>query len=642
MNRRFFAEAPLCGGLFLGLAMAALEASWWMSVFAGLVVLWKALAEKRSWPRCPGWLTGILSVVLGVLVFVQEGTLFGQEAANTLLVGLTALKIMDYQSQRDHRFLVLLGFVLVSMRSVFSLDLYWLVPSGLAFLLLWMSLMDPHFERRTSFLLRLFVTSVPMLGFLFLIFPRVVVPWAMSRSSGEAMIGFSDRMNPGSVSELASYDQLAFRAQFLDRVQSTDDLYWRGTVLTESGGLEWARPPEFRGISETETPDSDGFRYEIVLEPGSKGYLFTLNYPLTVSAVGTRVSELSHSVFRSLGHPGKSLVYQARTDPARQDDRPPDADLLQTPELPPRTREWVERTKRLAPTAGERLRLLRRFFQDPDFVYTLSPGVYQNGDLDEFLFERKRGFCEHFAGAFATLARALEIPARVVIGYHGGVYNVFGNFWRVSQRDAHAWTELYVDGFWLHQDPTDWVAPLRLTLGAEGFFSLSEQQQQALARNRQWLGAQLSDLGLVDGITHLIDHLNYRWTYFLLEFDEDSQRAFWMRLSDQWAVASLVFAVGLFAFLGVSKLILLRPRSRSLIEKIMMEVESAGEKRSQARHKSEAPRTYLLRLSQLFPRGAEVFIEISEAYDRAEYQQIEIPKKELKALQKKWRRLKLS
>src|SRR4029077_2653011 len=68
------------------------------------------------------------------------------------------------------------------------------------------------------------------------------------------------------------------------------------------------------------------------------------------------------------------------------------------------------------------------FFRAGGFAYTLSPGTYAGADpLEEFLFERRRGFCEHFAASFATLMRAAGVPARVVLGYQGGRLNWLGS-----------------------------------------------------------------------------------------------------------------------------------------------------------------------------------------------------------------------
>jgi hypothetical protein len=86
--------------------------------------------------------------------------------------------------------------------------------------------------------------------------------------------------------------------------------------------------------------------------------------------------------------------------------------------------------------------------------------------MDEFLFETRRGFCEHYAGAFALLMRIAGIPARVVLGYMGGEYNPLGDYLIVRQSDAHAWSEIWlVEKGWVRVDPTAAVAPERVERG---------------------------------------------------------------------------------------------------------------------------------------------------------------------------------
>lgn len=53
------------------------------------------------------------------------------------------------------------------------------------------------------------------------------------------------------------------------------------------------------------------------------------------------------------------------------------------------------------------------------------------------------------------MLRAAGIPARVVAGYQGGELSRGGNVWEVRQMDAHAWTEVWLDGQgWVRVDPT--------------------------------------------------------------------------------------------------------------------------------------------------------------------------------------------
>lgn len=72
--------------------------------------------------------------------------------------------------------------------------------------------------------------------------------------------------------------------------------------------------------------------------------------------------------------------------------------------------------------------------------------------VDHFLFETREGYCEYFASSMAVLARCVNIPSRYVIGY--AVPNDGSDTVRISDANAHAWAELYIDGQgWVVFDP---------------------------------------------------------------------------------------------------------------------------------------------------------------------------------------------
>lgn len=75
--------------------------------------------------------------------------------------------------------------------------------------------------------------------------------------------------------------------------------------------------------------------------------------------------------------------------------------------------------------------------------------------VDHFLFETRRGFCEHIASAMVVLLRHAGIPARIAVGFGAGQRNPFTGYWEVRQSDAHAWVEVwYPDAGWISYDPT--------------------------------------------------------------------------------------------------------------------------------------------------------------------------------------------
>jgi hypothetical protein len=98
-----------------------------------------------------------------------------------------------------------------------------------------------------------------------------------------------------------------------------------------------------------------------------------------------------------------------------------------------------------------------------EFAYTLDTPPWGRNAIDEFLFDGKAGYCQHFSSAFVVLMRGAGIPARVVTGYAGGYRNPIGGYWIVRRSDAHAWTEVWMpERGWVRIDPTAAVAPERV------------------------------------------------------------------------------------------------------------------------------------------------------------------------------------
>ena len=93
-----------------------------------------------------------------------------------------------------------------------------------------------------------------------------------------------------------------------------------------------------------------------------------------------------------------------------------------------------------------------------------------------FLFDRRRGHCELFAAGLAALCRSINIPARLITGFHASEFNPVGGYYVVRQSKAHAWVEIYggEDQGWVafdatptaeveaeHRASNGWIASLR-------------------------------------------------------------------------------------------------------------------------------------------------------------------------------------
>lgn len=88
-----------------------------------------------------------------------------------------------------------------------------------------------------------------------------------------------------------------------------------------------------------------------------------------------------------------------------------------------------------------------------EFTYDDSVALAEDDAVAAFL-EARRGYCTHFATTMAMMARSIGIPARLGVGFQGGMAVARGEY-EVAWSEAHAWPELYFEGFgWVRFEPT--------------------------------------------------------------------------------------------------------------------------------------------------------------------------------------------
>jgi len=81
--------------------------------------------------------------------------------------------------------------------------------------------------------------------------------------------------------------------------------------------------------------------------------------------------------------------------------------------------------------------------------------------VDYFLFDLQRGYCDYFASAMVVMARSVGIPARLVVGYAMGRYDPQREAYVVTEKNGHAWPELYFLGYgWIPFEPTSGLSVL--------------------------------------------------------------------------------------------------------------------------------------------------------------------------------------
>jgi transglutaminase-like putative cysteine protease len=143
-------------------------------------------------------------------------------------------------------------------------------------------------------------------------------------------------------------------------------------------------------------------------------------------------------------------------------------------DFPDAARAEAARVTQDEATPYDKALALQQYFRS-EFTYDLDvgPGHSEQALLD-FLFVSKRGYCEQFAAAFAALARAVDLPSRVAVGFTPGVQDENDlTLFRVRGVHAHAWAEVYLGEYgWVTFDPT----PTRGPPGANSWLGISESQ----------------------------------------------------------------------------------------------------------------------------------------------------------------------
>ena len=257
-----------------------------------------------------------------------------------------------------------------------------------------------------------------------------------------------------------------------------------------------------------------------------------------------------------------------------------------------------------------------RYFREQPFVYTLTPPGLDSDPTFEFLFQTRRGYCEHFASSFTVLMRASGIPARVVVGYQGGEVNPLGHHLTVRQSHAHAWSEVWLgQQGWVRVDPTAMVAPERIEIGPEGLLEFSPTP--FLIRNHTWLNRlwRTTRFGW--------DALHHTWNHWVLQYSTKRQAQLMSRLGfakHTWQGLTVALVVLLSAMLGIFALHMLRHRQRR--DGVVLAYQAFCTKlarRGLARQHSEGPVAFATRVKQWRPElGPQVDV-ITGLYSALRY-----------------------
>lgn len=611
----------LLGGA-AALAPLARELPWWTNLaFLGLL-LWRYGIDRRGWP-VPGRLIRIALAVLGLaLVYTRYGGFLGRDPGIALLAWLTGTKVLELASERDAMlwafllFLLLLGGFLYDQSpilAVYALAVVVLVLAGVMRLH-----EDNALTLRTRFRYAMTIVgqALPLMLLMYVLFPRLPAPlWALPNPAGSAVTGMSDEMRPGSIGELALSDAVAFRVHFESPPPPATDRYWRVRVLWDGNGRVW-RPGDGLATAFGFTPLGDAVVYRVTLEPTGKTWLPVLDLPASIP-VDTAIR--AGSLLEHRRPVNERLVYALHSHPRYRTGALPIGERRRALNVPPvseRVRALAKSWRQAGATDDDVVRSALAHFRTHAFHYTLSPPKLGEDPVDEFLFETRRGFCEHYAAAFATLMRAAGVPTRIVIGYQGGVFNTAGDYYMVRQSDAHAWTEVWLASRgWVRVDPTAAVAPERVEQGLESL-DIADGARRAgddAHFGPRWLTRAWQRAWFT------WDYVNISWFYWVRDYDEVRQTRLLERvgLREYGALAMVAGVIGLVLAYALAASPVRRARDplERIYQRYCRKLAHAGLVRARA----EGPLDYARRASDRWPDHRDAIEAITARYIALRY-----------------------
>jgi protein-glutamine gamma-glutamyltransferase len=432
------------------------------------------------------------------------------------LIVLLDVKLLTLQQRRDYRHLYAISLMAILASAALTTDA-WYVPVFLLYLLVavWtlllyhltqesgetapvalpMSATACHTILSGRITHRFFwltngtavLTIALTLGIFFLI-PRIGAG-VLQKTSGEALrtTGFSDRVDLGTIGSVKQDPQIVMRIELPDQpAVEKDRFYLRGLAYDQYNGRSWSHSGTQRrslnfvadgtflarptGSRLSNNRQSLPIRQDILLETLDTAVLFAAPFAELVSGEFLTVQTDAMSGLH-LPFPPSSRIRYSVTSQAPQlfaDERIapilayPDSirsQYLQVPVGSQQVADLASRVSQQATTPFERTLAIQQHLLE-NYRYSLEADTTTlSHPLEEFLFTRKTGYCEHYATAMVVMLRTVGIPARLVTGFLATEWNEYGSYFTVRQRDAHAWVEVYFPhSGWITMDPTPTVS----------------------------------------------------------------------------------------------------------------------------------------------------------------------------------------
>jgi transglutaminase-like putative cysteine protease len=548
----------LAGAFLLTLVPHVIQFPLWVTVGVVAGMALRSVIEVYRLPLPSTTFCGILAMILFGCIWWQFGRISGRDAGTALTAGLLAIKFYELRGRRDVALIVFSSFFMVMSALLYSqvleLFIYCLIMMWVLTALLLRvhtgDLFQDHLLRMLGQSGIIFLQALPLALFLFIFFPRYT--GKLSIMLDDPSIGLTDTVSPGSIAKLSDNDSEAMDVLFTSgKTPSSEKMYWRALVLWDYKNGAWTPGDLATRASPKPTAayDPNQIGQEITIRRHNQKWLFALDVPVS-KPINTAESQFWAVLLdgdtvqlandAKLDHIARYTVLSStipRTDEVLSRDERHGGKALPDGQIDKGVQALADELHQGLSDAQEMEYVYKvlYYFRHEGFTYNTAPGIQGPDWLPVFLFKTKTGFCEHFASAFAILMRCEQIPARLVVGYQGGDFNPYTDKYVVTQSNAHAWDEVWIDtnkrptgnmGHWMRVDPTAIVPVTEEGLFANNPTSATDPLAIQIARHQP----TFAETYLPDWVRNSLKEVSLRreqvetdWDNLVFSYDPEAQ-----------------------------------------------------------------------------------------------------------------------
>jgi hypothetical protein len=472
------------------------------------------------------------------------------EAGVSLVLILSALKIWELETERDH-------FNMFLILALLECCLFLLTPTFLTFTLglikiivfFYFILKIRNYDLTLLSGKRLLILIAPSLLFsiiLFYTFPRFTQGFINTSNNQMLFSGVDSQLNFKKLGPINLSSKVVFRASGLESYSfPIPYLYWRENVLWDYYKEEWKT-----GYMNLKAPQpkvtNPGVKYKIQLSKDYNEFLPTLDGVSNVLENDQEYHYYSDGSFRLKNITRQNITYDVFTN--SKESLTAINSLMEKKGLRLKSQQLdkirnliFQDKKSINQNEEEKFNSAIDYFKAKHFSYSLNPPQYSS--LEDFILNGKEGYCSHFAASFAYIARSIGLPARIISGYQGGEYNPYDQTIIVRELDAHAWVEVYFKNKgWIRFDPTALVEPGRIQLGSLAFH---DRVEPFIKLYNFKFPKSFLKFKWVNQFSFWLDSMNTQFTSSILNFDQEKQKEFLRSLVSKKIPIGWLFVISL-------------------------------------------------------------------------------------------------